>query len=86
MGPETELETRLQHVSKGRPGNRPVDNLQQGLKAIQEAGLGTGTLCHSSGQERRLGPELGGRSTGAHRHRVFGWRPRVRLARAITTQ
>lgn len=33
-----------------------------------------------------MGPELGGRSTQAHRHQEFLWRPRVRLARALETQ
>lgn len=51
-----------------------------------ETGLGIGTLWHSSGQEGRLGPELGGRSTQAQRHQEFVWRPRVRLARAVRTQ
>lgn len=61
-------------------------NYRVGLKAVEEPGQGAGILWQSSGQEWRLGPELGGSSTQAPRHQEFVWRPRVRLARALRTQ
>lgn len=86
-GPETGLEAMLQHASKVHPENRSGDKLQLRSEGHPGGRAGDRHTCDTAqGQEQGLGPELGGESTWADGHRVFGWRPRVRLTRATAIQ